>query len=178
MTILGSAPLDYQTTYEKGMQMLHKGDKFGFLLVCGVNFGLRVSDLLGVTYDQLKSGEFIACERKTGKKRVMIVNQKVKDALKIMEKIDPVHYELGGCPFTTQKGGCISPQHVNRKLKKIFGRGYSSHGLRKGYGKRVYEVEGESVAIVQMHLQHSDPDHTLRYIGVTQKMLNNTAHKL
>lgn len=178
MTIQGSEPLDYQKTYDKGMEMLRKGKKFGFLLVCGVNFGLRISDLLGVTYDQLKSGEFVAFERKTGKKRIIVVNDKVKEALKYMEKIDPVHYSLGGSPFVSQKGSIYSVQHINRTLKRIFGREYSSHGLRKAYGKRLYETQGENLAIVQMQLQHSDPDHTLRYIGVTQRKLNETFHSL
>lgn len=175
MTIKGSDALGYDEATEKGFDLLIKGDKFGFLIICGVNFGLRISDLLKLTYDDLKSYEFIIGEQKTGKRRKLVVNDAVKAALSYMSKIDPVRYHLGGKIFVSQKGTVYSSQHVNRKLKTIFDtdrRKISSHSLRKCFGKRLYEKSEQNIALVQLQLRHSSPAVTLDYIGVTQDNLD------
>jgi integrase len=172
MTISGSKPLDYDYAMQEGMSLIRSGEnkQLGLLIVCGVNFGLRISDLLGISYDQLKSGEFVLNEKKTNKKRVIRVNIHVEAALELMK--NEIRYQLGGKCFVSNKGSIYSPQHVNRMLKVIFGKDYSSHGLRKGFGRRLYEKSGENLALVQMQLQHMNPADTLRYIGVTQEKLN------
>lgn len=176
MQIEGSDPLDFTEATEKGFELLTNGDKFGFLIVCGVNFGLRISDLLTITYGQLQSGEFVINEKKWGKKRKIVVNEAVREAMLIMGDIDPVHYILeDSSPFRSQKGTIYSSQHVNRKLKRVFPnekRKITSHSLRKGFGKRLYEASGHNIALVQLALRHSSPEDTLRYIGVTQDNLD------
>lgn len=164
----GSKVIDYDKAMELGMQeILHGNKKMGFLVVCGINFGLRIGDLLQVTYDDLKNDSFVIGERKTGKKRKITVNSNVQKALGYMQ--DEVSYKRGGKCFE------VSSQYVNRYLKKMFGEGFSSHGLRKGYGKRVYERTGKDIAVVQLTLQHSSVEHTLRYVGVTQEELDRVA---
>lgn len=172
MTIDGSKVIDYDEAITKGMYLMRSGENktLGLLIICGVNFGLRISDLLGISYDQLKSGEFIVNEQKTNKRRVIRVHDIVKVAMRFME--DNPRYQLGGSCFVSQKGTVYSPQHVNRMIKKVFGGGYSSHGLRKGFGRRLYEKTGKDLSIVQMQLQHMNPSDTLKYIGVTQEKLN------
>jgi integrase len=172
MVIEGSKVIDYDMATTRGMHLIRSGHNktLGLLILCGVNFGLRITDLLGISYDQLKSGEFVVNEQKTGKRRVIRVNQTIKVALRHM--IDEPRYQLGGMVFVSQKGSVYSPQHVNRLLKKVFGEGYSSHGLRKGFGRRLYEKKDKDLAIVQMQLQHNNPADTLRYIGVTQEKLD------
>lgn len=171
--IAGSKVIDYEKANQKGFELLRgKNKTLGLLIVCGANMGLRISDLLGVTYDQLKSGEFILHEKKTKKRRKIVVNDLVREALTYMT--DSPQYHSGGYAFLSQKGTIFSSQHVNRMLKRVFGRGYSSHGLRKGFGRRVFEKSGQNLAHVQLVLQHKDPSDTLRYIGITQEQLDNT----
>lgn len=177
MQIEGSDALDFNEAIEKGFELFGKSDKFGFLIICGVNFGLRISDLLTITYGQLKLGEFVINEKKRGKKRKIVVNSCVKKALKVMEELDPVHYSLDeSSPFRSQKGTVYSSQHVNRKLKKVFPSQkvkITSHSLRKGFGKQLYEKTGHNIALVQLALRHSSPEDTLRYIGVTQQEMDD-----
>lgn len=178
MVIEGSKAVDYDLAINKGMELIRSKENptLGLLIVCGVNFGLRISDLLGISYDQLKSGKFVVNEKKTKKRRMMVVNQYVQEALDEMK--GNIRYELGGKCFVSQKGGVYSQQHVNRLIKKVFGRGYSSHGLRKGFGRRLYDKSGKNLAVVQMQLQHMNPADTLRYIGVTQENMNQCFHDL
>jgi len=172
--ITGSKVIEFEGALEKGFELLESGENrtLGLLIVCGVNFGLRISDLLGITYDQLKSGKFVVNEKKTKKARVMVVNDNIKRALTYME--GDITYQLGGSAFKSQKGTVYSPQHVNRMLKKVFGGGYSSHGLRKGFGRRVYEKKDKDLALVMLQLQHANPSDTLKYIGVTQENVEQT----
>lgn len=172
--IKGSKILDFDAVMEKGFSLIEEGGlqkNFGLLLIVGVNTGLRVGDLLTVTFDDLKQGSFVVNEEKTSKARNIVVNNNIKRALEYFE--GDLMYELGGKCFISKKGTVYSKQHVNLLLKKYFGKGFSSHGMRKAFGARLYERSGKEISIVQMQLQHSDPSVTLRYIGVTQERLNN-----
>lgn len=171
--ITGSKVIDYQKATDKGFELLKgKNKTLGLLIVCGANMGLRISDLRNLTFEQLRSDAFILNEKKTKKRRRIVVNAVVKDALRYFE--GEARYDLGGYAFVSNKGGVYSPQAINRMLKKVFGKGYSSHGLRKGFGRRVFEKSGQNLAHVQLVLQHKDPSDTLRYIGITQEQLDNT----
>lgn len=176
MQIKGSDALDFYEARAAGYDLLEKGDSFGFLIICGINFGLRISDLLTIDYGQLKSGAFVISEKKRGKRRKIVVNETVEDCLAYMEELDPVGYQLGGKVFKSRKGSVYSPQQVNRKLKQVFGRDgmlVTTHSLRKTFGKRLYEVSGQNIALVQLQLRHSSPEATLAYIGVTQDQMDD-----
>ena len=166
-----------QEAVDKGMEIIRSGKdiSFGLLLVCGVNFGLRISDLLPISYGELKSGEFLLAEQKTGKRRKIVVNSVVKGALEAMEGTS-VREERGGAAFVSQKGTVYSQQHVNRLMKKYFdtsSRKISTHSMRKSFGRRVYEKsEGKKLPMLQMQFNHSTPEVTLRYIGITQDQLD------
>lgn len=182
MQIEGSDALDYEKAIAKGMNIIENNNnkEFGLLVICGVNFGLRISDLLGISYDQLKSGEFVVCEEKTSKKRKIVVNSVVKEALDKMP--NNIRREKGGKTFVSQKGTVYSQQHINRMLKEHFqeeGKKISTHSLRKAFGKRFYDKFGAaSIPHIQMQFNHSSPDVTLRYIGVTQDVLDNMYEQL
>jgi integrase len=172
--ITGSKVIEYTKAVETAQTLLQsdKDKNLGLLILCGVNFGLRIGDLLSIDFNQLKSGKFMLHEQKTNKRRMIVVNATVQAALVLFE--DSLAYKNGGKVFRSKKGTVYSPQQINRKIKDIFGEGYSSHGLRKGFGKRVYERKGKDLSVVQIQLQHSNPAHTLRYIGVTQQEIEDT----
>lgn len=178
MQIHGSDYIEYTKGVSKGMELIETGidPNFGLLVVCGMNFGLRISDLLGISYDQLKSGEFLVTEKKTGKGRKIVVNSTVREALDKMI-VDGLTEELGGYVFTSQKGSVYSSQHVNRLMKKYLaedGIRVSSHSLRKGFGRRYYEKKGRAgLTVLQLQLNHASVLDTLKYIGVTQEELDD-----
>ena len=171
--IYGSNVIKFKSGIRKGMELIESGENeaLGLLIVCGLNFGLRISDLLRVTYSDLRSGEFVINEKKTGKRRLIVVNSNVRKAVAMMPH--SIQMELGGSPFLSRKGTVFSQQHVNRMLKDVFGEGYSSHGLRKGFGRRLYKRKND-LGLVQLQLQHSSPADTLRYIGITNDNLRKS----
>jgi integrase len=176
MQIKGSECLNYYEAMYVGNQMMEEGQyqNFGLLIICGINMGLRISDLLTIEYGQLKSGKFLIKEKKTDKGRIIVVNSAVKKALSQLD--NPMCNRMDEARvFTSSKGTVYSPQHVNRLLKNAFeDDNISSHSLRKGFGRRFYEIKGQAgLSNLQKQFNHSDPETTLNYIGITQEELNS-----
>ncbi|MDP2685934.1 MAG: tyrosine-type recombinase/integrase [Aequorivita sp.] len=172
----GSTYIDYDKALNKGMKLIKSNDnpKFGLLIVCGINLGLRIDDLLSLTFDQLKQDTITIIEGKTKKKRTLKVNEAIKEALKHFE--EEVTYQLGGKAFTSQKGSVYSSQHVNRLIKQYFGKGVSSHSLRKGFGRRVWMNDKQSersLIYLSQLFNHSSTLVTRTYLGIQQEELND-----
>lgn len=184
MQVRGSDYLDYDIAMNKAMELIEKKKdvNFGLLIVCGINMGLRIGDLLTITYEDLNKEKFVLKEQKTGKKRKVVANSTVLEAV---SKIPTTaQKELGGKCFTSNKGTVYSPQHVNRLLKKYFsdidGFRISSHSIRKGFGRRYYDKYHEDGGLTDLQLQfnHSSPAITLNYIGKTQERLDSMYERL
>lgn len=83
----GSTYINFDKAQGKGMKLIRTGEDpvFGLLIISGINLGLRISDLLSLTFDQLRSDTIIILERKTGKKRSL----KVRIRRYLHELIEP-----------------------------------------------------------------------------------------
>ena len=153
------------------------------LIGCGAFFGLRISDLLGLTWEMVLSDTFTLVERKTKKKRTIKVNENfqkhILDCYKAMAITDKTDY----C-FKSRKGTVFSTQRINVKLKYIkvkYGlkiNNISTHTLRKTFGRKVFESAGEQseMALVKLMelFNHSSVAITKRYLGIRQQELMET----
>lgn len=172
MELRGSDVLNWDKALKRGQSYLSgPNPSLGALIVCGINFGLRIGDLLRVTWEDTRGDFFVIRERKTGKPRKIIINTYAREAIEALRAQTP-DYRQRGPLFKSNKGCAYSQQHVNRLLKKAFGKGVSSHGLRKTFGRELYEKTGRDLARVQLQLNHSNPKDTLRYIGITQEQMD------
>ena len=146
-------------------------------------FGLRISDLLCLRYiDVIDRGEIILIEQKTGKQRKITINPKVAGALKhcagILQQQET--YRPEAYIFANRWGGKITVSYVNKRLKYIFKKygvtvqNPSSHCIRKTFGKRVWEADGQSDrALVYLSeiFSHSSPSITKKYIGINEQVI-------
>lgn len=153
------------------------------LIGCGAFFGLRISDLLGLTWEMVLSDTFTLTERKTKKKRTIKVNENfqkhILDCYKAMAITDKTDY----C-FKSRKGTVFSVQRINVKLKYIkvkYGvkiNNISTHTFRKTFGRKVFESAGEQseMALVKLMelFNHSSVAITKRYLGIRQQELMET----
>lgn len=157
---------------------------------CGIFFGLRVSDLLTLTWDQILGGnEFVLYEKKTGKRRVIRINEGFKahiadcfQALKIKDVNEPC--------FLNRYGSVLSLQMINRNFKAIKVKyqlkieNFSTHSLRKTWARQVYENENSQgrgdMALLKLSeiMNHSCPSITRRYIGIRQQELGEVYDSL
>lgn len=161
-----------------------KNYKISLLISFGCFWGLRVSDVLSLKWEQVfDKDEFQLKEKKTGKVREIKINQQLKSHIKdCYMKINP--RSLDENIFTSQKGSVYSIQRINVILKdlkvkynlKI--RNFSSHSLRKCFGREIFNRSSENaeLAIVKLSqlFNHSNPAITRRYLGITQKELLDT----
>lgn len=175
--MIGSTYIDFDLATTKGKKLIRtkENPNFGLLVICGINLGLRIDDLLHLTFKQLKQKEFTIVEGKTGKERILQINDNIRTALSYFE--DDLKYQRNGYPFTSQKGSIYSVQHVNRLIKKYFrGKDISSHSLRKSFGRRVWENNNktdEALLYLSEIFNHQSPAITRKYLGIRAEEIKN-----
>lgn len=171
---MGSTYLDFDKAQGKGMKLIRSGENpvFGLLIVAGVNLGLRVSDLLDLSFADLKQDTVTITEKKTGKFRTLKINDNVRVAMEHFKEEND-NFKA----FRSQKGSVYSRQQVNRLMKKYFtGNNISSHSLRKTFGRRVWDNYGQSEsALIKLSeiFNHTSTSVTRKYLGIQQQEIND-----
>ncbi|MCB0756649.1 MAG: tyrosine-type recombinase/integrase [Flavobacteriales bacterium] len=155
------------------------------LILTGCHFGLRISDLLSLRWcDVIEKSQVTIIERKTNKKRVIAIHDRVKDALAVckphFEK--QRHWTLQSPLFANRWGDAISVSYVNKRLKYVFviyrvkTDKASSHVLRKSFGRHLWSVYNESekaLIFLSEIFGHSNTAVTRRYLGITQEEISD-----
>lgn len=158
--------------------------RMSLLIGCGSFFGLRISDLLSLSWSMLLDGDkFTINEKKTNKRRTVKINsdfqqhiRKCHDALHITNNDEKC--------FLSQKKVVYSTQRINilfKEIKKKYNlkiEHFSTHSMRKTFGRKVYESSGEQANIALMRLSelfnHSNVAVTKIYLGIREKELLET----
>ncbi len=158
--------------------------RMSLLISFGSFWGLRISDILSLKWEQVhEKDEFSIIEKKTKKDREIKINAQLKQHITdCHRKLNP--RTLDEYIFTSQKGSVYTIQRVNVILKdfkvkynlKI--KNFSSHSLRKSFGREIFNrsAENAELAIVKLSqlFNHSNPAITRRYLGISQKELLDT----
>jgi site-specific recombinase XerD len=149
------------------------------LFVLGINSGLRISDLLGLTLRDVMTSNgkaqdsIILHEKKTGKRKQFNVN---KAAAKAIQDYAATlkHIDLDMVLFASRKGRDkpITRQHAWQILNDAaewvgIKDQIGTHSLRKTFGYHAYQA-GVPLERLQIIFNHSSQRETLCYIGVTQ----------
>ena len=174
--------IEWDTMLNVVRRLFKDGDyRMSLLIGCGSFFGLRISDLLRLTWDMLLSDDnFIILEQKTGKKRIIKINsdfqKHVRDCYHSLE----IAVTSEKC-FISRKGTVFSVQRINARLKEIKAKyglkieHISTHSLRKTFGRKVVDLAGENseMALIKLSelFNHSGPQVTRRYLGLRQEEL-------
>lgn len=149
---------------------LHGRNRLLFAL--GINFGLRVSDLLSVTVPMLLNEDgsikahFDIVESKTKKTRRITISPAAKEELKLAA----LEYSEGYL-FPSRKGakpiGRVQAYRIlNEAAEKAKLTEVGTHTLRKTFGYHAYKG-GVPIEVLQKVFGHSSPAVTLAYIGIT-----------
>lgn len=154
------------------------------LFVMGINTGLRISDLLNLTFKDVFgdaraiSDTIKVREKKTGKTKTFFVNETVKKAMQeYIKDVDVV--KPSGYLFASRKGENkpISRIQAYRIINDACGiakikGSIGTHTLRKTFGYWAYK-QGIDITLLMKIFNHSAPSITLCYIGITQEDINN-----
>ena len=157
-----------------------KDYKMRLLIGCGIFFGLRISDILQLSWDMLlDDSSFEVIEKKTQKRREIRINKGFQkhildcyNALLITDKSEKC--------FKSREHRVYSIQRINMLLKDIKKKysiksvkNFSTHSLRKTFGRHVYEradSNGEMALVMLSELfNHSNIAITKRYLGLRKE---------
>ena len=170
-------PLDWKVAHVLIKKLEADGKiREAMLIGAGIFLGLRASDLREITWEDLQGSTINLIEGKTRKFRKLTIHPELKEiaARNCNGRTGPV-FSNG------RDGGILTIQALNRMLHQI-GKQYkvegnfSTHSLRKGFSKRVFEKNGESdrsLIILSEILNHSNLAVTKRYIGLRQTEVDN-----
>ncbi len=170
--------LNFDETTSKAMKIIKSGkdSNLGFLVLAGINMGIRIGDILTLQYEDFDGDNVVITEKKTKKKRTIRVNENVREGFNLL-KLKTKNEK--GPIFRTTRGAVHSTQYVNRWLKVHFGSkklNVSSHSMRKTFGRRVWmnNSENEKALIYLCELfNHSSLAITKRYLGIRQEELDD-----
>ena len=149
--------------------------KMSFFIALGSFWGLRVSDLIALKWEQiLNVNEIIIIEKKTNKKRFISISPQLKQHIcDCHQKINPIGSQH---VFVSQKKGVFTTQRINVMLKEIKAtyklniKNFSSHSLRKTLGRQVFNMSGDNSEMALIKLMeifnHSNMSITKRYLGL------------
>ena len=161
-----------------------KNYRISLLIGCGIFFGLRISDLLQLTWEMLldKDAKFVITEKKTGKRREVRINKEFQKHIKDCYTTLNIQNLNEQC-FLSGKNKVYSIQWINIVFKELKSKynlkidHFSTHSLRKTFGRKVFESsENAELALVKLMelFNHSSVSITKRYLGLRQEELLNT----
>lgn len=166
--------------WDQMLNLVHKlfkdeNYKMSLFIALGCFWGLRVSDLTALKWEQiLNVDEIIIVEKKTKKKRKITINPQLKQhILECHAKINPIGFLY---VFVSQKKCVYSTQRLNVMLKEIKAtyklsiKNFSCHSLRKTFGRQVFSMSGENSEMGILKLmeifRHSNMSVTKVYLGL------------
>ena len=124
----------------------HGGDTYRDIWQLGINLALRISDLLNLTYSDFAGGNTITViEGKTGKTRIIKLNDKVQTIVKQRQSLNPndnyLFQSVGNRAKSLLKP--ITHETVARKFAEvgeIIGVHLGTHSMRKTRGYAMWSA--------------------------------------
>lgn len=176
-------------TWEQNLNLVRKLQSDGhvrmsLLISLGSFWGLRISDILNLKWNQIISDETLEIiEKKTGKKRTIKINPQLhQHIIECYTQLKPMKDDE--FVFISQKNSVYSVQQINRLFKtiktnyKLKIKNFSTHSMRKTFGRQVFSQSGDNAELALVKLSqlfnHSSTLITRRYLGISQEELMNT----
>lgn len=165
--------IDFDKAYNAALRMKGtKNENFGFYIVVAICTGLRIGDILKLKRKNFEDGVYQLREQKTGKQKFLPFNKKVLEYYNELRNKSEI-------VFRSNKNTTYSNQQINSKIKQTFqtkNKNYSSHSLRKSFGRRVYEMHNRSEdALINLSeiFNHTSVRVTRTYLDITQEKLDS-----
>ena len=152
------------------------------IFVMGTNTAYRAVDLTSITVGQVRGAragfKLVVRERKTGKVREVILNQKVCGALEEWLQVHPWVDDDAAPLFPNLRTGKALTvptlsKLVKRWCKEAGLRGnYANHSMRKSFGYAQRTEHGVSLAVLTRLFNHANERYTMAYLGISDEELH------
>ena len=164
---------DLNKVEEMKAELLKRGNRDYFLFVLGVNSGLRISDMLKLKVRDLRNLELRLHETKTRKAFVLSlahIKEEVEDYIRYKEDEE---YVFKSSRSEEPIKRVQAYRILNKTGESIGLRNIGCHSLRKTFGYHHYR-RNKDIAILMSIFNHSSESITLRYLGITGDVINNS----
>lgn len=166
------------------------------IFTVGCSTGLRISDILSLKYKYLvdRKGEyregFVICERKRRKDRKIKWTEGIRNTLNIyfehtginLKNVKPDDYIFQSRQKNKDGSYKLSETNFSHRLKEdlekcielglIEDLNYNTHTMRKSFAWLLYVKSGYNIGLVSKALCHENVDVTMRYLGLTDKTVD------
>lgn len=164
-------------TMESGFLGSRPNHKIATALRLEANIGIRISDVLNLTLDDI----VYEC----GRYRLDITEQKTQKKREFTVPLEVVEYIRRYCKENkiadNEKIFDLSERAVQKHLKLVCDylgyEGISTHSFRKFFATSIYKNNDYNIVLVQKLLQHSSPHTTQRYIGISTQEVEKALSK-
>jgi len=160
--------------------LLSKNERDYLMFVLGINSGLRVSDLLKLTVEDVIDGVVTIREQKTGKTKRFALSDTCTKAIK--HYLESAKLTTGPIfPSEKDKTKPISKVQAWRILNQAadyvgIKENVGTHTLRKTFGYHALR-QGVDIAYIMQAFNHSSVAITKRYLGITTEELDEVLYK-
>ncbi len=145
------------------------------LFTIGTNCGLRISDIVALNVGDVRDRTHIQIiEKKTGKFKKFPINSKLKPMFN--EFIKGKHFDdaLFQSRFQNRMDRFTAYRIIKQACKLAgLNEKAGTHTMRKTFGYHHYK-KFKDVAMLQKIFNHSNPQITLRYIGIEQDRIDES----
>lgn len=147
------------------------GARNRMIVLIGINTGLRMSDILGLTVGQVRHQDrALIIEKKTGKKRWLFLKNLRSELTRFTDgraATEPLFCSSRGTRAITVNGVYHVFQTASQSLNRP---DIGTHTLRKTFGYHYYQQTND-IAGLMMILNHANEAVTKRYIGIERDVL-------
>lgn len=165
------------STIKNGTAAFRANARIAAVLTAEANLGMRIGDILRLRLsDIIKDGgryRLNIVEEKTGKRRTFTVPAEVygflreyaaRNGIADNDLLFPI------CAYAVQK-------HLKKVCDYLGYKNVSTHSFRKWYATDIYNASGHDIVLVQHLLQHSSPNTTRRYIGISDEKIEEAINR-
>lgn len=160
---------DYEKLEALKRVLKAKNERDYVLLMMGLYTALRISDILRIRVEDIKKNYITIREKKTSKLRRIYLNHDLKQALNsyIHDK-EPYEFLIRSREGINKPISRARAYDILKEAAEEVGiDSVGTHSLRKTFGYWAYK-DTKDVAALQKLFNHSNPEETLRYIGIEQ----------
>ncbi len=151
------------------------------ILTLFLNCGMRLSELVGINYGDIRSDNTLIITGKGNKQRVVYLNEACIEAIEAYRKVRPVDgivYSDRNALFVSRNKRRISPKTVQWLVKKYLkeinlDEGYSVHKLRHTAATLMYQQGGVDTRVLKDILGHENLGTTEIYTHLSNIQVRN-----
>ena len=151
------------------------------ILTLFLNCGMRLAELVGINYNDIRSDHTLILTGKGNKQRVVYLNEACMSAIEAYRKVRPVDgivYEDRNALFISRNKRRISPKTVQWLVKKYLkginmDEGYSVHKLRHTAATLMYQQGGVDTRVLKDILGHENLGTTEIYTHLSNEQVRN-----